>query len=128
MSEPIVIVDCSEVREGRLEDLRAVMDELVAFANANEPRMIFYGMYLSEDGTVMTVVQAHPESASAEYHMEAAAHIFPKFRDLIVLSTLDVYGAPSADLLARLQRKAHALGTATVKVHPLHAGFARPAV
>jgi hypothetical protein len=125
MPEPIIIIDSSEVREGRVEELKKAMDELVAFAEANEPRMIAYAVYFSEEDTCVTVVQAHPDSASAEFHMEVAGSVFAKFVDLIRMSGIAVYGRPSDRLLERLHKKAEMWGSGTVVVHDLHAGFAR---
>lgn len=125
MSEPIVIIDSSEVREGKLDDLKAAMKELVEFALAKEPRMIAYNVYLSEDGNRVTVLQVHPDSASAEFHMNVAGPAFAKFVEFIKMSGIDVYGRPSHDLQERLRLKAKMLGSGTVAVHELHAGFSR---
>ena len=56
MSDGIVYVDTSDVREGTLEELKAAIKELVDFVAANEPRLIAYNVYLSGDGTRMTIV------------------------------------------------------------------------
>ena len=69
MSRPLVYVDTSEVRDGALEELRGAIDELVEFVEANEPQLIAYSVYLSDDGRQMTVVHVHTDSASLEYHM-----------------------------------------------------------
>jgi hypothetical protein len=45
--------------------------------------------------------------------------------ELIKLSTMDVYGKPSDDLLGQIRHKVQMLGDATVVVHELQAGFAR---
>ena len=79
MSEPIVYIDTSEIRAGKLEELKTAMKELVKFVEANEPRLIAYNVYLEEDGTRMTVVHLHPDSASLEFHMKVAGPAFPKF-------------------------------------------------
>lgn len=125
MSEPIIIIDSSEIREGKLEDLMAAIKELVEFVKTNEPKMIAYNFYLSEDGNRMTVIQVHPDSASAEFHMEVAGFAFPKFVESIKMSGIDIYGRTSQGLLERLRLKAKMLGSGTVVVHELHAGFAR---
>jgi hypothetical protein len=125
MSEPIVIIDSSEIREGKLEELKTAMKELAGFVESNEPRPIAYSLYLNEGGTRMTVVQVHPDSASMEFHMKVAGPAFPKFVQLIKLSTMDVYGKPSDGLLERMRQKVRMLGNATVVVHELQAGFAR---
>ena len=72
MSDAVVYVDTSDVREGALEELKAASKELVDFVAANEPRLIAYNVYFSDDGTRMTVVHVHPDSASLQYHMEKA--------------------------------------------------------
>lgn len=125
MTEPIVFVDRSDVREGKLEELKVALKELADFVDANEPRPIAYNAYLDPEGTTMTVVQVHPDSASMEDHMTAAAHLFPRFGDLLAMRSMDVYGTPSDALLETMRRKAEMLGAETVGVHGLHAGFTR---
>jgi len=125
MSEPIVYIDSSEIREGNLEELKKAMNELVEFVEANEPRLIAYNVYFKEDGTRMSVVHVHPDSASLEFHMKVAGPLFPKFAEFIKLLTIDVYGKPTDDLVEQMRQKAQMLGNGTVLVHDLHAGFAR---
>ncbi len=124
-SEPIIYIDHSEIREGKLKELKTAMKELVELVEANEPRLIAYNVYFTEDGTRMTVVHIHLDSASLEFHMKVAGPAFPRFAKFIKLLAIDVYGKPSDDLLEQLQKKARMLGTGTVVVHELHAGFAR---
>jgi quinol monooxygenase YgiN len=125
MSEHIVYIDCSEIREGRLEELKTAMNELVELVEANEPRLITYNVYITDDSTRMTVVHVHPDSASLEFHMKVAGPAFPKFAEFIKLLTIDVYGEPSDILLEQMRQKARMLGNGTVRIHGLHAGFAR---
>ena len=125
MSESVIIIDTSEVREGKLGDLRKALSGLAAFVEANEPRVIAYTMYLNQNGTRLTVMQVHPDSESAAYHMKLAASAFSGFVDLIRMNRIDVYGDPGHELLEMLQRKARMLGTGDVEVHDLQAGFVR---
>ena len=125
MADPIVFVDTSEIHEGKLEELRRAVVELAAFVEGNEADTISYEIFFSEDGRLMTVLQVHPDSASMERHMEIAGPVFARFADLLVLRTIDIYGSPSEKVVDQLRRKAELLGTATVAVHDLQAGFAR---
>jgi quinol monooxygenase YgiN len=125
MSEPLISLDTSLIRDGRLDELKEAVAELVEFVRSHEPRPIAYEVYFDEAGSRMTVVQVHPDSASMEYHMTIAGPAFAGFAELITLSTLDVYGKPSEELLELLRRKAQMLGDTTVVVHDLQAGFAR---
>jgi hypothetical protein len=121
----IVYVDTSDVREGALEELKMGMSELVDFVEANEPRLIAYNVYFSDDGNRMTVVHVHPDTASLEYHMEVAGPVFRHFVDLVTLSSIHIYGEPSEKLLRQAHEKAGLLGRGEVIVDALHAGFTR---
>jgi hypothetical protein len=121
----ILYVDTSDVREGGLEDLKAGINELVDFVEANEPRLLAYNVYFSDDGTRMTVVHVHPDTASLEYHMEVAGPFFRNFVDLVTLSSTHIYGEPSEKLLQQAHEKAALLGRGDVIVDALHAGFTR---
>jgi quinol monooxygenase YgiN len=125
MSEPIISLDTSLIRVGRLDELKRAVAELVEFVRSNEPRPIVYEVFVDQTESRMTVVQVHPDSASMEYHMTVAGPAFAEFAELVTLSTLDVYGKPSGELLELLRSKVQMLGDATVNVHDLQAGFAR---
>jgi quinol monooxygenase YgiN len=124
----IVYVDTSDVREGALEELKSAMKELVAFVQANEPRIIAYNVYLSDDGSRMTVVHVHPDSESLEYHMEVAGPVFRRFVELVTLSSTHIYGEPSEKVVRQSHEKARMLGRDAVVADSLHAGFSRSTV
>ena len=125
MSDTIVYVDISEVREGALEELKVGLRELVDLIEAKEPRLIAYNVYFSADGTRMTVVNVHPDAASLEYHMEVAGPLFRRFVELVTLSSIHIYGEPSEKALKQAHGKAQLLGGGAVEVESLHAGFTR---
>jgi hypothetical protein len=125
VSDPIVVIDSSEIREGKLEELKTALEELAAFVEANEADPVAYNVYFNEDATRMTVVQIHPNSASMELHMKVAGPIFRKFGELVELSRVDLYGRPSDTLREQMRQKAQLLGNAPVVVNELHAGFSR---
>jgi quinol monooxygenase YgiN len=125
MPAPLIVVDTSKVHDGRLEELRAAVAELVEFVQANEVEPLAYNVYFDEQGTTMTVVQVHPSSESFEHHMKIAGPVFRKFADLLTLSRIDFYGAPSRIALDQMRRKAELLGNAPVVVNDLQTGFMR---
>jgi quinol monooxygenase YgiN len=124
-TDPIVVIDSSEIREGKIDELKAALTQLVEFVEANEAEPIAYSIYIDEDGRRMTVMQIHPSSASMESHMRLAGPIFRNFTELLVLSRVDFYGTPSDALLEQMRQKAALLGNALVVVNEFHAGFAR---
>lgn len=121
----IVYVDTSDVRDGALEELKAGMKKLVDFVEAEEPRILAYNVYFSDDGARMTVVQVHPDSASLEYHMEVGGPLFRQMKELVTLSSIHIYGEPSETLLKQSYEKTRLLGGGEVVVEALHAGFTR---
>jgi hypothetical protein len=124
-SKPILYVDTSEVRSGRLEELKAAMDDLTKFVDANEPQLLAYNVYFSEAVDRMTVLHINPDPASLELHMNIAGSKFPPIGEFINMLAIDVYGDPGEALVDRLRRKSEMLGSGTVRIHELHAGFAR---
>ena len=125
LRDVIVYVDISEVREGALDELKAGIKNLADFIEAREPRLIAYNVYFSGDGTRMTVVNVHPDSASLEYHMEVAGPLFRQFVELVRLSSIHIYGEPSEKAWKQAHEKARLLGGGAVEVEALHAGFTR---
>jgi hypothetical protein len=80
VSEPIVYIDTSEIREGKLEELKTAMNEFVKFVETNEPRLIGYNVYLNADGTQMTIVHVHSDSTSLQFHMRVAGPLVSQAR------------------------------------------------
>ncbi|HEY6686735.1 MAG TPA: hypothetical protein VI094_11080 [Propionibacteriaceae bacterium] len=80
MSQPIVYVDTSEVRPGRLEELKAAMNDLARFVQANEPQLLAYNVYFNDDGTRMSVLHINPDSASVEFSYEGGRAEVPADR------------------------------------------------
>lgn len=126
MAEPIVYIDRSRVRPGKLEELKPAVAELVEFIEEREPQLLSYGFHLDEEGSRMTVVAVHPDAASVELHMEVGREAFRGFADLIEMEGIEVYGEPTDRMIEQLQDKARALGeSGRVVVDRRYAGFAR---
>ena len=125
MAEPLICIDCSTVRAGRLDQVRAAIDALVDFVHAHEPRVLGYQVFIDERTARMTVLQVHPDSASMEHHMAVAAPAFAGFVGLLDMDTMEIYGSPSPALVEAMQQKARMLGAAAVRVLPAVAGFTR---
>ena len=64
MDDFIAYLDTSDVRPGKLEELKAAMAELAAFVELNEPRIISYRVYFSADGSTMSARAADGVSTS----------------------------------------------------------------
>jgi hypothetical protein len=125
MSQPLVYIDTSDDREGALDELKAAIGDLTDFVESHEPQILAYAVYFSEDGTQMTVIHVHADSASLDFHMDVAGPRFGRFADLLTLSSIRIFGEPSGRAVKQLGDKVRLLGSGEVTVHPLHAGFGR---
>lgn len=125
MTTPIVYIDHSDVRPGKLANVKDAISQLVAFVEEREPQLLSYGFYLDEDALAMTLVAVHPDSASLELHLEIGGPEFRKVGEFIDLQLIEVFGRPSAATLRRLHEKARMLGGARVVVRESSSGFSR---
>jgi hypothetical protein len=122
VSENIIIVGDSRICEGKFEKLKAAMAELAELVKAKEPQILAYNVYLNENVMQLIVRQVHPDSASAEFHMEVTGSAFPK--EFINLSRIDIYGTPSQGLQEKM-RLSETTGSVGAFMHELHAGLSR---
>jgi quinol monooxygenase YgiN len=125
MSQPLVYVDTSEVRPGKLMQLKAAIKELAEFVEENEPGLISYSVYFDESGDRMSVVHIHADPASLDYHLDVAGPLFHGFSDLVTLSSIQIYGEPSDTAVDQLREKLRILGAGDVIVHAPHVGYVR---
>jgi hypothetical protein len=125
MSQPLVYIDTSDVREGALEELKSAIGGLTDFVASREPQIVSYAVYFSQDDSQMTVIHVHADAASLDFHMDVAGPRFGRFADLLTLSSIRIFGEPSAEAVRKLEEKVRLLGAGEVTVHPLHTGFGR---
>ena len=124
MSDFVVYLDKSDVRPGKLGELKAAMQDLARFVEENEPRIIAYDVYFSADGTRMSVLHVHTDLPSLEFHLKVAGPQFPPIAPFVQLRTIEIFGAVNEGLVEQLGAKTQLLGGSVI-IHDLHAGFAR---
>jgi hypothetical protein len=125
VTDALVYVDVSDVRQGALEELKQAIADLSDFVEANEPELVSYDVYFNDDGTQMSVVHVHAHPASLDRHLEIAGVHFGRFADLVTLKSIHLYGRPSESAVEQLREKLRLLGLGDVVVHPPHVGFIR---
>ncbi|HUS23028.1 MAG TPA: hypothetical protein VMZ66_13570 [Aeromicrobium sp.] len=125
-TEFIVYIDHSDIHRGRIDDLKAGVNELVNVMGDLEPQLMAYGFHFDDDAGRMTVTAVHPDSASLELHLGLGREKFRELGAMLTLRQIEVYG-PISDLArSMLEQKAEMLGGAGITVLNTHAGFARP--
>jgi quinol monooxygenase YgiN len=100
MSGPLIYIGTYTVKPGSQEEARTRLAELVDFVETNEPRVIAFNTYLDREGTTVSIVQVHPDSASMEFHMQVNAKHFATAFDWLDASMSGQYFGPISDALA----------------------------
>ncbi len=86
--------------------------------------MAFHG-FLNEEGTEITTVQVHPNSASMEYHMQVIRENYEEhlsqFPQMLEGTTIDDYGDPPENAL-----ETNKIYKQVISINPVHGdGFAQ---
>jgi hypothetical protein len=123
MYETVVYIDRSDIRQGKLNELKVGIRSLITLADHLEPQLVSYSFHIDEEAEQMSVVVVHPDTASLEFHMEVLAAEFRKLAPLLTLRSIEVFGAVSDSAMALLQKKAADLGQAEISVRQTFAGF-----
>ena len=126
MTGPFIFIATNKLKTGKLEAERRRVPGLVDFIEANEPRLISFNEYASDEGTEVGVVQVHPDTESFELHMsvvrERAARAYEETLD--ATTSIQVFGEPTETILEMLRRAAGEGVQYIVKQHHL-GGFIR---
>lgn len=126
MSGVIIYIDRSDIRPGRLDEVKDKVKQLSEFVKDNNPKIVDYRIFIDEELQRMTVIGIHPDSDALELHLEVGNDEFRKFAPLLTLRSIEVYGRPSGRVLAQLSEKAEMLGEkGTVTIQEEFAGFTR---
>jgi hypothetical protein len=125
MSGPFIFVATNKVRAGRLEGEKERVPGWIEFIHANEPRLIAFHEYLSEDTTEVEFVQVHPDTDSFEHHMRVVERSGRSYAETLEGTTnIRIYGTPSEAVLEMLSQAAGSGVSMTVLPEHL-GGFTR---
>jgi hypothetical protein len=124
MTAPFVLVTTHRIAPGRHDDLVAATVAYDAFIEANEPRVHAHLAYVDEAGEEVSLVQVHPDAASADRHLQAAAEHIGRGIELTETVAVTVYGEPGPALREALRHNAESGAVVTVMPTGL-AGFVR---
>ncbi len=85
------------IRGGRENDFRALMTEMVAATEANEPRTLSYEWSTSVDGRACHIYERYTDSAAVMVHLATFGERFAaRFGQVLEPVRTVVYGSPSA--------------------------------
>jgi hypothetical protein len=128
MTQPFFWIGIHKIKEGKADELRQVMKNFPDFIEENEPRLLGFNLYISDDESRVAVVQIHPDADSFEFHMKVAREHISGSYDLLeeTESTL-IFGTPTPavlEMVDQFRQEAGQKETLSVLSQPL-AGFTR---
>jgi len=101
MAQPVVYVTTIKIKEGKFQEYQRFYAELLKAVEENEPRLIAMHLFANEEGTEMTNIQVHPDTASMDTHMQVLAEKMGLLADdmtavlqFLEVMRVEVYGTP----------------------------------
>jgi hypothetical protein len=97
---------------------------MAEFVEANEPRVIAFEAYLSDDGMEVTGVRIHPDADSMANHMQVAFEKITDFDQYLDTESVEVYGVPNEAVLGMMKQIADQIGGSgmSLRIRPNPAG------
>lgn len=128
MSEPFIFIGTHSINEGKLDEFKRDCQELVDVVKQNEPRLVAFNFYFSDDESEVSVVQIHPDADSMLFHMQVAReHITQATEDQLTTKEIQIFGTPNDAVSGMIEQLSQSGVPLTLK--PRHfAGFTRSAV
>jgi len=117
----VVFISHFAVKEGKLEDLRRLAEEMQTQLRVGKPMTVAYLMYLDEEGSTFTVVHCFTDAHAMDRHFEGADERTEEAYALMEPRGWEIYGRPSEGALEMMRQGAAAAGV-TLTVRPDHVG------
>jgi Antibiotic biosynthesis monooxygenase len=123
MSGPLIMISRSRIKPGHRETYEAHLRQANEMVESEEPRVIAFNSWTSEDGTEVSTVHFHPDADSLDAHLKL---YFERLAGPVAESVdsyeLDIWGVASESALSALR----SVPGMQVRVLPVHeAGFIR---
>ena len=123
MSGPLIMISRSRIKPGHRETYEAHLKQATEMVESEEPRVIAFNSWTSEDGTEVSTVHFHPDADSLDAHLKL---YFERLAGPVAESVdsyeLDIWGVASESALSALR----SVPGMQVRVLPVHeAGFMR---
>jgi hypothetical protein len=121
MSDPIVFVSHSRVKDGQLEGFRDFLREGARALDADKPGTVLFLAYLDASGTETAIVHAFPDADAMDAHLEGVAERSGAADAFIETTGYEIYGTPNAQVLEAMQGFAASEGV-PLAIRPAYVG------
>jgi hypothetical protein len=125
MAETILFISRHRIKEGKLEELRQLIPQMLPMIEGDKPRTVLFQSYLSEDEAAVSFVHVFPDAEAMDLHLEGAEQRSAAAYEFFQPLAFTIYGSPSQQALDTMSREAQQLKTQlTLLPHSL-GGFIR---
>ena len=69
MAEPFIFINTYTIKPGKEEAYTTAHQKVADLVEAKEPKMLYFALHTSEDGSEATTVQVHADAENFGYHM-----------------------------------------------------------
>lgn len=125
MSEAIVFISHSHVREGRLEGLRDFLAAGAPALEADKPLTLAFLPYLNADGSELAIVHVFADAHGFDVHLEGVMERSAAAEAFIETLGYEIYGQPSPPVVEMLRAGAARSGLSFRHDPDALAGFLR---
>lgn len=110
MTEPIVFISRSRVRDGKLDQLRGFLADGAPTLQAAKPLTVAFLPYLSEDRRELAIVHLFADADALAAHLEGVAERSSAADEFIETLGYEIYGRPSEPVLGMMRAAAARTG------------------
>jgi len=102
MTGPIVFISHFKIKEGKLDDVKQLSENVSKFIEANKPGTAAFLQFTNADGTELSIIHVFPDADAFDKHLEGAGERSNKAFEIIVPDRREVYGLPSDKAMTTL--------------------------
>jgi quinol monooxygenase YgiN len=125
MAEPFIFINTYTIKPGKEEAYKTAHQQVADLVEAKEPKMLYFALHTSEDGSQATTVQVHADAENFGYHMSLVEdHVRAAYEYLDGTNmAIRIFGSPTEAILDQMRQLAGS--GVSVTISPATLGFNR---
>jgi quinol monooxygenase YgiN len=122
---PVFFISHFAVKEGKLDELKGLFEELTTELIRSKPNTLAYLSYLDDTGSRLTILHGFSDADAMDAHFEGADERSAAAYEFIEPRGWEIYGQASEGALAGMRREAEAAGVSLTVLTDYVGGFHR---
>lgn len=104
MSEPIVFISHSRIKEGKLDGFKQYNRPGAEWIEANKPDTVAFLVYVNEDGTEVSIIHVFPDGDAMSLHMQGVGDRAKGAYEFLEPVSIEIYGTPTEAVLEMMKQ------------------------